>query len=50
MRRMWSHLAEQPDQGAVGAMEQLLSAFRMYDSNEEFLNSLTGQPTTYSRL
>lgn len=41
MRRMWSHLAEQPE-GIVGATEQLLNNFRMYDTNEEFLNNLPG--------
>jgi len=41
MRRMWSHLAEQPE-GIVGATEQLLGNFRMYDTNEEFLNNLPG--------
>ncbi len=40
MRRMWSHLAEQGDMGEVGATEQMLQAFRMYDTNEEFLNSM----------
>jgi len=41
MRRMWSHLAEQPE-GVAGATEQLLQNFRMYDTNEEFLNNLPG--------
>ena len=41
MRRMWSHLAEQPE-GIVGATEQLLHSFRLYDTNETFLNSLSG--------
>ena len=41
MRRMWSHLAEQPE-GIVGATEQLLHNFRLYDTNQEFLNSLHG--------
>ncbi len=41
MRRMWSHLAEQPE-GIAGATEQLLGNFRMYDTNEEFLNNLPG--------
>lgn len=41
MRRMWSHLAEQPE-GIAGATEQLLNNFRMYDTNEEFLNNLPG--------
>ncbi len=42
MRRMWSHLAEDPDMGPVGATEQLLNTFRQADTNEEFLNSLPG--------
>ncbi len=41
MRRMWSHLAEQPE-GIAGATDQLLGNFRMYDTNEEFLNNLPG--------
>ncbi len=41
MRRMWSHLAEQPE-GIVGATEQLLHNFRLYDTNQEFLNNLHG--------
>lgn len=41
MRRMWSHLAEQPE-GITGATEQLLQNFRLYDTNEKFLNSLAG--------
>lgn len=41
MRRMWSHLAEQPE-GVTGATEQLLQNFRLYDTNEEFLNNLLG--------
>jgi transcription termination factor Rho len=40
LRRMWSHLAESDPAGNVGATEQLLSNFRQYDTNEEFLNSL----------
>lgn len=40
MRRMWSHLAEQPEVGAVNATEQLLQNFRMTETNEDFLNSL----------
>ncbi|RMG87904.1 MAG: transcription termination factor Rho [Chloroflexi bacterium] len=40
MRRMWAHLAEQPDLGEIGATEQLLQQFRQTESNEEFLNSL----------
>jgi transcription termination factor Rho len=42
MRRMWSHLAEESDLGEVNATEQLLSSFRMYDTNEQFLNSMMG--------
>ncbi len=42
LRRMWSHLAEDPDIGPVGATEQLLNQFRQTESNEEFLNSLPG--------
>jgi transcription termination factor Rho len=42
LRRMWSHLAEDPDLGPVGATERLLSEFRQYDTNEAFLNSLPG--------
>jgi len=42
MRRMWNHLAERDDMGEVGATEQLLNSFRMYDTNEEFLNALPG--------
>ena len=41
MRRMWSHLAEQPE-GITGATEQLLQSFRLYDTNEKFLNNLVG--------
>ena len=41
MRRMWSHLAEQPE-GITGATEQLLQSFRLYDTNEKFLNNLAG--------
>ena len=41
MRRMWDHLAEQPE-GEVGATEQLLNNFRMHSTNEDFLNSLPG--------
>lgn len=40
MRRMWGHLSEEPDMGEVGATEQLLQNFRMYQTNEEFLNQL----------
>jgi transcription termination factor Rho len=40
IRRMWSHLAEEPDTGPAGATEQLLQNFRQYETNEGFLNSL----------
>lgn len=40
IRRMWSHLAEQPEVGPVNATEQLLQNFRMTETNEDFLNSL----------
>jgi transcription termination factor Rho len=42
MRRMWSHLVEQSDNGEITATEQMMTAFRMYQTNEEFLNSLGG--------
>lgn len=42
MRRMWTHLSEDPDLGPVGATEQLLNTFRQTETNEEFLNSLPG--------
>src|SRR5262245_6537589 len=42
MRRMWSHLSEDPDMGPVGATEQLLNTFRQTETNEEFLNTLPG--------
>jgi transcription termination factor Rho len=42
LRRMIVHLAEDNESGYAGAYEQLLSQFRQYDSNEEFLNSLPG--------
>jgi transcription termination factor Rho len=42
MRRMWTHLAEQGEFGEVNATEQLLNSFRMFDTNEQFLNSLSG--------
>jgi transcription termination factor Rho len=47
MRRMWNHLAEQGDNAnnEVGATEQLLTAFRMHDTNEQFLNTLSGTPS-----
>ncbi|MBZ0300625.1 MAG: transcription termination factor Rho [Anaerolineae bacterium] len=42
LRRMLGHLAENNELGNVGAYEQLLSQFRQFDSNEDFLNSLPG--------
>jgi transcription termination factor Rho len=42
MRRMWAHLSEQNDNGEVPATEQLLSSFRIHQTNEDFLNSLPG--------
>ena len=42
MRRMWTHLSEQHDGSDVSATEQLLQNFRLYTTNEEFLNSLPG--------
>lgn len=42
MRRMVLHLAEQHDLAEIGATEQLMNSFRMYDTNEDFLNSLSG--------
>lgn len=43
LRRMWGHLAEdESGTGIVSATEQLLSNFRQYETNEEFLNSLPG--------
>ena len=42
LRRMVSHLSEDPDVGQTGAYEQLLNNFRQTESNEEFLDSLTG--------
>lgn len=42
LRRMWTHLAEDPDIGPAGATEQLLNQLRQTDSNEEFLNMLPG--------
>jgi transcription termination factor Rho len=42
LRRMLAHLAEQHELGYVGAYEQLMSQFRQFDNNEEFLNSLPG--------
>jgi transcription termination factor Rho len=45
LRRMWSHLAEDPDIGPVGATEQLLTSMRQTDNNEEFLNMMPGTAT-----
>jgi transcription termination factor Rho len=42
LRRMVDHLGEDPEVGAAGAYERLLSQFRQSDSNEEFLDSLPG--------
>ena len=42
LRRMVSHLGDDPEIGNTGAYEQLLSQFRQTDSNEEFLDSLPG--------
>src|SRR5690606_18488960 len=42
LRRRQAHLAAQHELGYVSAYEQLLSQFRQFDSNEEFLNSLPG--------
>ncbi|MBW4437573.1 MAG: transcription termination factor Rho [Pleurocapsa minor GSE-CHR-MK-17-07R] len=42
LRRMLTHLAEDPEIGPTGATEQLLNNLRQTDSNEEFLNSLPG--------
>ncbi|MCB9460887.1 MAG: transcription termination factor Rho [Anaerolineaceae bacterium] len=42
MRRMWNHLVDTTDTGEVGATEQLLNSFRMYQTNEDFLNNLPG--------
>ncbi|MCA9905873.1 MAG: transcription termination factor Rho [Anaerolineae bacterium] len=50
LRRMWSHLAEDPDSGAVGATEQLLNSLRQTDSNEEFLNTLPGAGAQNNRF
>ncbi len=49
LRRMWSHLSEDPDLGPVGATEQLLNQFRQYETNEEFLNSLPGAGSSNGR-
>lgn len=50
LRRMWSHLAEEPDTGPVGATEQLLNNFRQTDTNEEFLNTLPGSNSGNNRF
>jgi transcription termination factor Rho len=42
MRRMVSHLSEDPEMGHVGSWERLINQFRQTDTNEEFLNSLPG--------
>ena len=42
MRRMLAKLAENHEANDVGATEQLLESFRVYNTNEEFLNSLPG--------
>jgi transcription termination factor Rho len=42
LRRMLTHLAEDPEIGPTGATEQLLNNLRQTDSNEEFLNTLPG--------
>ncbi len=42
LRRMWGHLAEDPDIGPAGATEQLLNQLRQTDNNEDFLNALPG--------
>jgi transcription termination factor Rho len=42
LRRMWNHLAEDPDLGPTGATEQLLNQLRQTDNNEDFLNMLPG--------
>ena len=42
LRRMWNHLAEDPELGPTGATEQLLNQLRQTDNNEEFLNMLPG--------
>ena len=48
LRRMWSHLAEGED-GNVGATEQLLTNFRQYETNDEFLEQLPKGSTTNGR-
>ena len=50
LRRMVAHLAERDEMGNVGAYEQLLSQFRQFDSNEEFLNSLPGSNVSANNL
>ncbi|RMF76163.1 MAG: transcription termination factor Rho [Chloroflexi bacterium] len=40
LRRMISHLNEDPNVGPTDAYEQLLAQFRQTESNEEFLNAL----------
>lgn len=42
MRRMLAKLSESHETAEVGATEQLLESFRVYNTNEEFLNSLPG--------
>jgi len=39
MRRMWSHLTEEPA-GIVGATEDLLRKFKEFETNQEFLDNL----------
>ena len=43
MRRMISYLSEQSELGLVGAWEQVLNQFRQTETNEEFLNQLSGR-------
>jgi transcription termination factor Rho len=50
LRRMVAHLAETDELGYVGAYEQLMSQFRQYDSNEDFLNSLPGSNVSVNNL
>lgn len=50
LRRMWSHLAEDETIGQAGATEQLLQTLRQYDTNEEFLNSLTSNASTVGAM
>lgn len=49
MRRMWGHLAEQGEMNEVSATEQLLESFRMFQTNEDFLNNLPGGNTENGR-